>query len=91
MFDFDLTEELKFVLQKLAHRDKKRVEIVNKKIKEIISCDANTISHYKNLRYELKELKRVHIDGNFVLTFKVDIGKNFILFVELEHHDNVYQ
>ncbi|MEK6823481.1 MAG: hypothetical protein AABY06_00450, partial [Nanoarchaeota archaeon] len=70
MFDFDLSDELKIILKKLAKKDKKKVEIINKKIKEIINCDKISINHYKNLRYDLKEFKRVHIDNSFVLTFK---------------------
>ena len=77
MFSFDLTEELKFIIQKLVKKDKKRVEIINKKIKQIINCDSNSILHYKNLRHDLKDFKRVHIDTSFVLVFKVDIQNIF--------------
>jgi mRNA interferase RelE/StbE/toxin YoeB len=90
MFDFDLTDELKLIIRKLGKKDSKKVQIINKKIKEIINCDSNSIQHYKNLRHNLKELKRVHIDGSFVLTFKVDLTRNYILFVDFDHHDRVY-
>lgn len=88
MFDFDLSDELKFKIRKLVKKDKKKVEIIHKKIKEIINTES--VEHYKNLRYDLKEFKRVHIDKHFVLTFKVDKEKNFILFVDFAHHDDVY-
>jgi YafQ family addiction module toxin component len=91
MFSFDLTDELKFIIQKLCKKDKKRVEIINKKIKQIINCDDVSIEHYKNLRHDLKEFKRVHIDASFVLIFKVDIKENHILFVDFDHHDNIYK
>ena len=90
MFSFDLTDELKFIIQKLCKKDRKRVEIINKKIKQIINSDSNSIQHYKNLRHDLSDFKRVHIDTSFVLVFKVDIQKNYILFVDFDHHDNVY-
>lgn len=90
MFDFNLTDELKIKLKKLNKKDKKKSIIINKKIKEIVSCNIETIDHYKNLRYDLKEYKRVHIDKHFVLIFKVDKQNNFILFVNFDHHDNVY-
>ena len=89
MFSFNLSDELKFKIKKLLKKDKKRIEIINKKIKEIINCDENSIQHYKNLRYDLKEYKRVHI-GHFVLTFKVDLQNNFILFADFDHHDKIY-
>ena len=90
MFSFDLTDELKFKINKLVRKDKKKVEIINKKIKEIINCTPETVQHYKNLRYDLKEFKRVHIDKSFVLTFRVDLARNFILFADFDHHDDVY-
>ena len=90
MFNFDLTDELKLIIKKLAKKDKKKAIIINKKIKEIINCDKNSIGHYKNLRHDLKEYKRVHIDRQFVLAFKVDISNNFILFIDFDHHDKIY-
>jgi len=90
MFDFNISDELKVIIKKLAKKDKKKVEIINKKIKEIINCDSTSINHYKNLRYDLKEFKRVHIDNSFVLTFKVDLTNNLILFVDFDHHDKIY-
>ena len=91
MFDFDLTDELKIIIKKLVKKDKKKVEVINKKIKEIVNSDAQSIRHYKNLRHDLKEYKRVHLVRSFVLVFKVDISNNFILFVDFDHHDKVYK
>ena len=34
MFNFDLSDELKFIIKKLSKKDRKKVEIINKKIKE---------------------------------------------------------
>lgn len=90
MVDFDLSDELKLKIRRLLKKDKKKVEIINKKIKEIINNNKYSINRYKNLKYNLKQFKRVHIDKHFVLTFKVNIEKNFILFVDFEHHDNIY-
>jgi len=90
MLDFELTDELKLKIRKLLQKDRRKVEIINKKIREIIGNDAASIERYKNLRHDLKSYKRVHIDTHFVLTFKVDKQKNFVLFVDFEHHDNAY-
>ncbi len=90
MFSFDLSDLLKFKIKKLLKKDKKKVEIINKKIKEIINNDLESINHYKNLRHDLKEFKRVHIDKHFVLTFKVYPQDNFILFADFDHHDKIY-
>ncbi|MFW6283439.1 MAG: addiction module toxin RelE [Minisyncoccales bacterium] len=91
MFDFNLSDELKHIIKKLAKKDRKKVEIINKKVKEIINSTPQSIKHYKNLRNDLKDYKRVHIDRSFVLIFKADISKNFILFVDFDHHDRIYK
>ena len=90
MFKFDFSDELKVKIKKLSKKDRKKLEILYKKVSEIISNDEKTIDRYKNLRYDLKTLKRVHIDKHFVLTFRVIKDDNFVLFVDLDHHDNVY-
>lgn len=91
MFDFSLSDELKLIIKKLVKKDKKKVEIINRKIKEIINSDQQSIQHYKNLRHDLKDYKRVRIDKSFVLAFKVDVLNNFILFVDFDHHDKIYK
>jgi YafQ family addiction module toxin component len=91
MFSFDLTDELKFKIKKLLKKDKKKVEIINKKIKQIVYSNLQSINHYKNLRNEMKDFKKVHIDNSFVLIFKVDMNKKFILFVDFDHHDKIYK
>ena len=90
MFKYDLSDKLKLIILKLVKKDKQRVEIINKKIKEIVNSDEEKIEHYKNLRHDLNDLKRVHIDKSFVLTFKVDMANNFILFYDFDHHDKIY-
>ena len=90
MFDFDLSDELKIKIRKILKKDKEKVEIINKKIKEVVNNDSNSIERYKNLRHELKNFKRVHIDKQFVLIFKVDKENNFILFEDFDHHDKIY-
>lgn len=90
MFDFDLSDKLRFKLEKLARKSPKITQIISKKIKQIINNDSSVIDHYKNLRHDLKEYKRVHIARSFVLIFKVDKEKNLILFVDFDHHDKIY-
>ena len=90
MFRYDFSDELKLKISKLVKKDKKKVEIINKKIKEIVNNDTETIKRYKNLKHDLSDFKRVHIDKSFVLAFKVDLANNFILFVDFDHHDKIY-
>lgn len=90
MFKYAFSDKLKLIIKKLVRKDKKTAEIIYKKVKEIVNNDAETIKRYKNLRHDLSDLKRVHISKSFVLTFKVDIANNFILFWDFDHHDDVY-
>ena len=90
MFDFDLSDKLKIKIRRLMKKDKEKVIIIHKKIKEIINNDIDSIERYKNLKHNLKNLKRVHIDKHFVLTFEIDNENNSILFTNFDHHDKIY-
>ena len=89
-FSFAFSDKLKGIIEKLRARDPKKAEIIEKKVRQIIDLDEFTIEHYKNLRYDLKHLKRVHIDRSFVLTFRYYREQKFILFLDFDHHDNIY-
>lgn len=89
-FSFGMSDELKSIVRVLSKKDKKTAEILNKKIKQIVSSDETTIDHYKNMRYGLSEYKRAHIAKSFVLLFKVSKKEKFILFDRFDHHDNIY-
>ena len=89
MFSFDISDELKAILSKLSKKDNVRAGIIYKKVEQIISYDKKSIEHYKNLRQDLAEYKRVHIDKSFILLLKVKKSKKHILFVNLKYHNNI--
>lgn len=91
MFDFDLSDEFKKILKKLSKKNPTIADAVSRKIKEVIARDKHSIMMYKNLRHDLKNLKRVHITEWLVMTFEVDINRNFILFVKIAHRKDVYK
>ena len=70
MREFELSLKLKRILKKLVKKDKLRYEAAIKKINEI--CSNQDIGHYKNLSYDMKEFKRVHVLSHFVLIFKFE-------------------
>ena len=85
MREFEYSDNLKTILKKIYKKDKVKYEELMKKIEEIInSLDPN---HYKNLKYNMKDCKRVHI-WHFVLIFRI-IGDK-IYFDDFNHHDHVY-
>jgi len=88
MYSYGIIPSLQKILNNLSRKDRLLYEQVLKKIEEVInSFDAE---HYKNLRYGLKDKKRVHV-GNFVLVFKLVKKENKIIFLDFDHHDNIYR
>ncbi len=88
MYSYEIKLHLKKVLEKLSKKDKGMYEQVLKKIDEIIKSDS--IEHYKNLRHDMKDSKRVHI-GHFVLVFSFNTMQNLVSFEDYDHHDNIYK
>ncbi len=86
-YEFEIKPELEKKLVKLFKKDKLTYKKIMKKIYEIIN--SQDIEHYKNLRYDMKDSKRVHI-GHFVLVFSFDKSKNLVSFEDYDHHDNIY-
>jgi len=82
------SKEFGRVLAKLEKKDRQLYENLLNKMNEILNN--SDIEHYKNLRYDMKEFKRVHI-GHFVLVFKFDKVNDAVLFTDFDHHDNIYQ
>ena len=87
MREFEIKPELSKKLVKLSKKDKNKYESVLNKIDEVLN--PSDIEHYKNLRYDMKDSKRVHI-GHFVLVFSCDKPNDFVSFEDYDHHDNVY-
>ena len=86
-FKFKLSSQFRHRLNKLAKKDRALALQIRKKISQIINCNEVTIQHFKNLRRDLSNYKRVHI-GPFVLFF--EIRDDIIIFDRLVHHDDAY-
>ncbi len=89
MFTPELSKDLKKLFDK--GKDKELISATAKKIKSICQESVDSINHYKNLRHDLSNFKRVHILKSFVLLFEVDFDKKIIYFAKLEHHDIAYK
>ena len=87
MYNYGYSDKLRKILEKLSKKNKVIYEQILNKINEIINCE-NT-EHYKNLKYDLKEFKGVHI-GHFVLVFKHDKNSRLVSFEDFDHHDRIY-
>lgn len=86
MYEYKIKPQLDKILDKLTKKDKVLFHQVMDKIQEIVN--SYNIDHYKNLKYGMKDYKRVHV-GSFVLIFKLE--NNTLIFEDLDHHDNIYK
>ncbi len=87
MYYFEIRNHLDKVFIKIGKKNPKQLEIIHKKIEEVIQNP----QHYKNLRNPLHHLKSVHIDKSFVLLFSVDENLKKVIFEEFDHHDSIYR
>ena len=86
VYFLDISDELDKIFNKLAKKNKKQLEIINKKIEQI----QENPHHFKPLKGDMKGSKRVHIDKSFVLTYEIDEENKVIKLLDYDHHDNIY-
>ena len=86
-YAFELKPNLERELKKIGKKDRATFKAVRNKIEEIIKDP----HHYKPLRYDLKGLRRAHIEKSFVLVFEIDEQEKTVRFLNLAHHDEVYK
>lgn len=80
--------QIERVLNKIKKKDISLFKAVQKKINQIANSDIFILNHFKNLKGDLKNYKRVHV-GSFVLIFKIE--KELIIFSRFVHHDKAYE
>ena len=85
-YKLQISEELDKVFSKLAKKNKKQLEIIQKKVQQILENPY----HFKPLRGDMHGARRVHIDTSFVLTYEIDEEKKLIRLLDFDHHDKVY-
>jgi mRNA-degrading endonuclease RelE of RelBE toxin-antitoxin system len=83
-----ISVHLQKIIVRLAKKDPQLHGQLLHKINEIIHEE--TLDHYKNLRYIMKDSKRVHI-GPFVLVFHSDEKTKTLYFDDFDHHDRIYK
>jgi len=87
MYSFEVKDSVDKILAKLSKKDPKQLQIITRKIEEVIQ---NPV-HYKNLRKPMQHLKRVHIGKSFVLVFSVNEKEKKVIFEGYDHHDRIYK
>ncbi|NQU79144.1 type II toxin-antitoxin system RelE/ParE family toxin [Candidatus Woesearchaeota archaeon] len=86
MYSYELRKSVEKIFFKLAKKNPKQLEKIYNKIEEIVAEP----HRYKNLKKPMNNLKRVHIDKHFVLTFSIDEPSITVIIEDYDHHDNIY-
>ena len=85
-YKLDISNELDKKFDKLNKKNKKQLEIINKKIQQILLNPY----HFRPLRGDMKNIRRVHIDKSFVLTYEILEIKRIVRLLDYDHHDKIY-
>ena len=72
--------------QKLSKKNRKQLEIINKKTQQILLNPY----HFKPLAGDMKGSRRVHIDTSFVLTYEIIENRRIVRLLDFDHHDKIY-
>ena len=86
IYSLNIQEKAYRRFKKLEKKNKKQLEIINKKINEILENP----EHYKPLKGDMKGSRRVHIDKSFVLVYEIDYENKVVRILDYDHHDNIY-
>ncbi|PIN68647.1 type II toxin-antitoxin system mRNA interferase toxin, RelE/StbE family [Candidatus Woesearchaeota archaeon CG11_big_fil_rev_8_21_14_0_20_43_8] len=85
IYSVEVTEEVNKTFLKLAKKNKKQMDIVKKKVKQI---QKNPL-HFKPLRGDMYGTRRVHINKSFVLTYDVDECAKVVRILDFDHQCNL--
>jgi len=85
-YKLDIPEHLDRIFLKLSKKDKKQLQIINKKVNEILDGPYR----YKPLRGDMHGAFRIHIDKSFILTFEIDEKNKVVRLLDYDHHDRIY-
>ncbi len=85
-YKLEISEDLEKNFAKLAKKNKKQLEIISKKVEQILENPY----HFKPLRGDMHGARRVHIDKSFVLTYEIDEIRKTVRLLDYDHHDNIY-
>jgi len=85
-YSLEIEEHTDREFRKLAKKDKVQLEIINKKVQEILENPY----HFKPLRAEMHGTRGVHISKSFVLVYEIDEKRKAVRILDYDHHDKVY-
>jgi len=87
MYELWLRETVKREFEKLKQHDRRRIEIIDRKIEQILQDPYM----FKPLRAPMQHMRRVHVDKSHVLVYSIDETKKRIYVERYKHHDDAYR
>lgn len=87
MYKLFIKESLDRKFKKLRKKDKEMLQIINRKLGDILENPYR----FKPLRKPLQNKRRVHVGGSFVLIYEVDTEAGIVTLIDFDHHDNIYK
>jgi len=87
MYSVKLRKHIDKIFLKLSKNNPKQLNIIHKKLEQIIKDPY----HFKSLKKPLQGKRRVHIDKSFVLIYSIDEEDKEIILEDYDHHDNIYK
>lgn len=87
MHALEIRPELHEKFLKMAKKERHRLEMIHKKVKQILENP----HHFKPLHKPMQGYRRVHIDSSFVLTYSINEESRTVILEDFDHHDNVYE
>lgn len=87
MYNLEIKQTADKKFRRLEKKNKKQLEIINKKLDEIL----RNPYLFKPLRRPLHNFRRVKIDRSFVLIYIVDELRKTVIIYNYDHHDNIYK
>lgn len=85
-YSLEVSDEVDKKFKKLKKKDKKQLEIINKKIQQILKNPY----HFKPLRGDMHGARRVHIDKSFVLIYEICEKEKVVRILDYDHRDKIY-
>ena len=85
-YKLDVPEKLDLIFDKLSKKDKKQLDIINKKVDKILENPYQ----FKPLTGDMKGIRRVHIGKSFVLTYEILENEKIVRLLDYDHHDRIY-
>jgi len=86
MYTLETRGHVDKIFKKLTKRNPSQMEIIGKKIEEIVEDP----HRFKPMHFPLAGMRRAHI-GSFVILFSIDEQRKTVILEDYAHHDRVYR